>query len=293
MAKKIVTKKEHTILLLLYIFRFLNSKQVQEFLVHKDHRRINSWLKDLTEKEYIVREYKPIYGQLTKPAIYYLTAKGRKHIKDSYNYYFPPYLKRIARDHKVSKAFKSRCQIIADWYITYIPPTKTSISIVDTLITHCTKEKEEKIPHDILQFFTPSYFPPLELLTGIKPDAYMRKKVKQGVAHGFLFVVDPYVSRLVLRYTIKRIFGTLNEVYWDVDATIAIHIHFLCPNNQVIIYLRRMLPTQIEQEYGGSILINFHLASRNQLYSYKQGKAKEIKWITVSSEYEDDDDDEE
>ncbi len=51
MAKKIVTKKQEEILQLLYIFRFLNSRQVQEFLGHKDHRRINSWLKDLVKKE--------------------------------------------------------------------------------------------------------------------------------------------------------------------------------------------------------------------------------------------------
>jgi len=122
MAHKIITNKEHTILLLLYVFRFLNSKQIQEFMNHKDHRRINSWLKDLSEKEYIVREFKPLYGQLTKPAVCYLTAKGRMYIKKSYPYYFPAYLKRISRDHKTSKAFKIRCQIIADWYLLRFPP---------------------------------------------------------------------------------------------------------------------------------------------------------------------------
>ncbi|OGK51764.1 hypothetical protein A3B02_02445 [Candidatus Roizmanbacteria bacterium RIFCSPLOWO2_01_FULL_42_14] len=287
MAKKIVTKKEHTILLLLYIFRFLNSKQIQEFLIHKDHRRINSWLKDLEEKEYIVREYTPIYGVLTKPAVCYLTTKGRKHIKESYNYYFPPYLKRISRDHKVSKAFKTRCQIIADWYITRIPPTKAGISIVDTLIKHCITAIEEKMPLNTVQFFTPSYFPTFKLLKHIKPDAYIRKKAREGIAPGFLFVVDPYVSRLVIRYTIKRIFTTLNEEYWE-DDVIAFHMYFLCPNNQVIIYLRRMLPTQLEQEYASGTPLHFHLATRNQLYNYKQGKIETIKWITISSEDEDD-----
>ena len=52
---KLITKKQETILTLIFTFRFINSKQIQEFLQHKDHRRINSWLKDLTEKEYVER----------------------------------------------------------------------------------------------------------------------------------------------------------------------------------------------------------------------------------------------
>lgn len=55
MAKKLLTKIQQTILTLLFTFRFINSKQIQQFLQHKDHKRINSWLKDLEEKGYIVR----------------------------------------------------------------------------------------------------------------------------------------------------------------------------------------------------------------------------------------------
>jgi helix-turn-helix protein len=76
MAKKDITNKEHIIIVLLLIFRFINSKQIQEFLGHKDHRRINSWLKDLVEKGYIERDFTPIYGTLTKPAVYTLSVKG-------------------------------------------------------------------------------------------------------------------------------------------------------------------------------------------------------------------------
>src|SRR5579864_1383619 len=117
MAKKIITKKQHIILLLIYIFRFVNRKQIQEFLDHRDHRRINAWLKDLTTKQYIERDFKVVYGILTKPAVYNLTTKGRKYIKESFRYHMPVYLKRIARDKDASKAFRIKCQIIADWYL--------------------------------------------------------------------------------------------------------------------------------------------------------------------------------
>ncbi len=81
MAKKIVTNKQQLILVILLTFRFVNSKQVQEFLCHKDHRRINSWRKDLTERGYVRRDFNPIFGTLTKPAVYSLTASGRTHLK--------------------------------------------------------------------------------------------------------------------------------------------------------------------------------------------------------------------
>ncbi len=135
MAKKEVTNKQKIILLLIYLFRFLNSKQIQEFLGHKDHRRINAWLKELVTKEYLERDYKVVYGTLTKPAVYNLSAKGRKYIKEGFSYYFPHYLKKIARDNKASKSFKIRCQIIADLYLLWFPPLEEKNE---------KKQKEEK-----------------------------------------------------------------------------------------------------------------------------------------------------
>ncbi len=226
MAKKIVTKKQRLILMLLYTFRFLNSKQIQEFLNHKDHRRINSWLKDLSDKGYIERDFKPIFGTLTKPAVYYLTALGRKDIKERHEYYFPHYLRRISRDNKVSKAFRIRCQITADWYLMLFPNAEkdksdkatTGIDIIDYLekiLEIGTKNYEDKIPVTRLQFFTPAYFPSFILLDKLKPDAYLRKKSTKGIAHGLLFVLDAYIPRFLLRYTLKRIFDTLDEESWD------------------------------------------------------------------------------
>ncbi len=315
--KRIVTEKQKLILTLLYCFRFLNSKQIQQFLNHKDHRRINSWLKDLEGKGYIARDFKPIYGTLTKPAVCYLTALGRKHIKDykNYNYYFPKYLKRIVRDNKASKSFRIRCQILADWYLTLKSPkrkeeeskednknntgkedaknqrinkginnSKTGIEIVDYLDEILTNDvpKKEKIPLNTIQFFTPAYYPNFVLLDGIKPDGYMKKKTTDGINHALLFVLDAYIPRFLLRYSLKKIFDILDENDLDSDDSIKyLHVYFLCPNNKIIIYLRRSLPTFLENYYGKTL--KFHLATRNQLYKKKQGKSEKIDWFTISS----------
>lgn len=322
MSKKIITNKQQTILTLLLTFRFLNSKQIQEFLNHKDHRRINSWLKDLNDKQYVERDFKPVYGILTKPAVYFLAGKGRKHLKESYRYHFTQYMKRISRDNTLSKAFRIRCQIIADWYLMLFPPqqntdsrgkanksinitkeeinqkkgkgkiktnykkTKTGIDIVDNLITQLstdTDEEKEKIPSNTLQFYTPSYFPSFILLDKIKPDAYLRKRTTKGITHGLLFALDAYIPRMMLRYLVQRIFTTLDEEYWEEDSIHSLQIYILCPNNQIIIYLRRLLPSFLEKYYGGKLL-QFNFTTRNQLYRRQNGSAESIKWITFSSD---------
>jgi hypothetical protein len=201
-------------------------------------------------------------------------------------------LKRNARDGKASKAFRIRCQIIADWYLTLFPPQKnmdkgnkgTGIDILDYLVTELTidrGDKEEKIPINSLQFFTPAIFPPFILLEKIKPDAYLRKKTTKGITHGLLFVIDAYIPRFLLRYTLKRIFDTLDEELWDDKSILSLNFYFLCPNNMIIIYLRRLLPSFMEQYYGKELI--FHFATRNQLYDRKNGKTENIKWTTLSS----------
>src|SRR5205085_5355879 len=84
-------------------------------------------LKDLTEKEYITRDFTPIYGILTKPAVYCLSSLGRATIKKTYSYHLPIYLKRIARDNKASKGFKIRCQVLADFYLTLFSASMLSL----------------------------------------------------------------------------------------------------------------------------------------------------------------------
>jgi len=300
MAKKVITKKEHIVIVLLFVFRFVNSKQMQQFLGHRDHRRINSWLKDLVEKGYIERDFTPIYGTLTKPAVYNLAVKGRHFIRHVYPYYFPNYLKRIARDSKTSKSFRIRCQIIADWYLTLFPPQQrservpisirratraTGIAIVDSLITELTTDRgdtEEKIPMNTLQFFTPAYFPRFILLEKIKPDAYLRRRTPKGVTHGLLFVLDAYIPRLLLRYKVKHVFEVLDEEHWEDETIQALHVYMLCPNHAIIIYLKRLLRSFFENYYGSKDLV-FFLASRNELYDRKQGKTDRMKWNTISS----------
>ncbi len=284
MSKKIITNKQNTILTLLLTFRFLNSKQIQQFLNHKDHRGINRWLKTLVENEYVERDFKPVYGNLTKPAVYFLTTKGRKQIKDIYTYYLPKYLRKISRDNKASKGFRIKCQMVGDWYLMLFPPAENKkIAILDNLIKGLTTgEMDEKAPLNTLQFFTSVNFPSFILLDKIKPDAYVRKKTTKGVTHELLFVLDAYVPRVMLQYFLKKIFTTLDEEYWETEDIATTQLYVLCPNNMVIIYLKRLLKSFLERYYGDKPLV-FYFATRNQLYKQLQNPAEKIKWRSISS----------
>lgn len=301
MAKKEITKKQKLILLLIYTFRFINSKQIQEFLNHKDHRRINSWLKDLVTKEYITRDFKFVYGTLTKPAVFSLSIKGRKYIREEFTYHFPKYLKRIARDTKASKSLKIRCQLIADWYLMFFSPRlekglwtdreekkgqkeNTGIGIIDSLLHALTTEREEKsLQQNIVYFFTPSFFPDFILLQKLKPDGYMKLRNEDGTYHGLLFVIDSYIPEFLLRHTIKRIFDTLDEERWEDDTMYELDLYFLCPNNKISIYLKKFF-TQYLQNYYSKTPLRVRSTTRDLLYARKNGNANKTGWEISSSD---------
>ena len=280
MAKKIITKKQEIILSLILTFRFVNSKQIQQFLEHKDHRRINAWLKDLAQKGFIVREYKRIFGTLTKPAVCFLTTQGRAYIRDTLCFFDIDYLNRLRGDKDRSKSFKIRCQLIADFYLILFAGKEEELLI----------SLEEYIEEGVTlkttssQFFTPAFYSelPFILLPHLKPDAYVYKETTKGISHNCIFVLDAYVSRLILQYTLKNIFQALDEEVWEKDDILSLELYLICPNNMVIVYLRRLLKSFMQRYYGSKPLL-FHFATRNQLYKKQKEPSSRIGWITVSS----------
>jgi hypothetical protein len=263
-----ITKKQQTILTILFTFRFINSKQIQQLLSHKDHRRINSWLKDLMEKEYVERDFQPIFGTLTKPAIYFLSIKGRDFIRKTY-FVDDIYLARLREDKKRLKAFRIRCQIVADCFLLLFP------------------DQVNEYANIIFQFVTPAFYKDLDynLTSLLKPDAYGYLKNADGITHIFFSILDAYIPKMMLRNKIQHIFTTLNEETWEDEAICSLQLYVVCPNNVIIIYLKRILPTMLEN-YSGNVEISFHLATRNQVYKRRQNPTAKTGWISfVSTEY--------
>ncbi len=279
MAKKIITQKQNTILTLIYTFRFINSKQIQIFLNHKDHRRINSWLKDLVEKRYVERDFHPVFGTLTKPAIYFLARKGRDYIRDVYGGWQEAYLARLREDKKRSKAFRIRCQTLAECYLLWL---NTQGAQYPDLLTKWFRDGIT-LRSNQLQLFTPAFYEGLDfaLLPHLKPDGYGYSKKSKGIDHALFYILDAYIPRMMLRNYLKRIFTVLDEENWEDENIQSLQFYFICPNHMVIIYLKRLLSSFLEEYYGKKLMFLF--ATRNQVYKRKENNAASTGWITVSS----------
>lgn len=81
---------------------------------------------------------------------------------------------------------------------------------------------------------------------------------------------------------LKRIFTALTDEYWEEDSITALHLYFVTPSNAIIIYLRIMLKSFLENYYASAPLF-IHFATRNQLYKNQKYDAAEMGWSTISS----------
>lgn len=122
-----LTKKQQVILRLLYRYRFLNRIQIQALMGHKDPKTINLWLRDLRAKGYVEWIYSTHFAEKTKPAIYYLSLNGVRHLRtltrtgedeDGRAIVLPVYppeeLRKRYKEPTRSQTYIDRCILIAE-----------------------------------------------------------------------------------------------------------------------------------------------------------------------------------
>lgn len=116
---KTITPKQELILKYLYQYNFLNRIQIQAFLNHKDHKRINDWLKDLTEKEYLNRIHSNSAVISMSPTIYYAGINAIRYFK-SLKQDNSSYLKKLYRDNERSESFIDEQILIANICLNFL-----------------------------------------------------------------------------------------------------------------------------------------------------------------------------
>lgn len=106
-------QKQQEILTIIPRFRFLDRTHIQSFLKHKQKQRINKWLKDLIQKEYLIRRYdNAIVGRNKRPAIFCLGNSGVQWI-NTFGIYGENFIRNLYRDKKRSDSFIEHCLTIA------------------------------------------------------------------------------------------------------------------------------------------------------------------------------------
>lgn len=108
-----ITATQESILMCLYLFRFLSSNHIQALLGHKSKSRINEWLSELMAKGYVLGSYAQTMGEINKPAVYKLGLQGIRFLKTRSNIR-GEVIARIYRDNLRSKDFVDRCLLVAD-----------------------------------------------------------------------------------------------------------------------------------------------------------------------------------
>ncbi|MCL5411056.1 MAG: replication-relaxation family protein [Patescibacteria group bacterium] len=241
---KLITQKQQEILTLLYKYRFLNRIQIQTFLNHKYHKRINDWLKDLNQKEYINRIYSTNFGENTKPAIYYIGLNGIRYLKTQDDCSLEVLQKRY-RDKDRSESFIDQCILVGDIVLQ---------------LKECAQKSKEEGEYELAYFVAtatdianPEYR--FNFLSEIKPDLLMKrqktkKSSKRTKSLCFLFLVlPPTLPRYSIRKRVKDIIRLYYEGDWEATEELPFpSIMIICPTLSTLIYTKRMTRKLLEDE---------------------------------------------
>lgn len=237
-----ITPKQLEILTLIYRFRFLNRHQIQTLLNHKDPKRINYWLKDLTEKNILGRIYSTKLKENTKPAIYYLATKSRKILLEQENTN-EKILRRAYRDKNASQKLINHSLFLADVYL---------------LLKEQSLKNKQK-----LHFYTKTDLAEHYYLPYNRPDAYISLKNKELTKRYFLEIIDEGTPRFMLRKKISQYIEYFDEGTWE-NRTLHENpsLLFICPNQNIYNFLTKHIAQVLEEETSD---LQFFLSLKSEI----------------------------
>lgn len=247
------TPKQHDLITLIYRFRFLNRIQLQTLLHHKDKRRINAWLKELTQYKYLGRIFSTKLLENTKPAIYYLSHEGILYLRDR-GIATEQQLKKYYEDNHRSQRFIDHCILLGTMYVQL---------------------QQEQKDGKKLQFLTKSGFGESEALQEIRPSAYY---TKSKAKHYFIELFDEGMPRFAIRARIRQYFAFYWSATWEQETKAKFPaILLVCQSEQIQRFLWKFISTTLEEEGEAEDLI-FSLTTKALLEA--QGMKGKI-WRTM------------
>ncbi len=200
-----ITKKQSEIVKLVFQYRFANRVQIQRYLKHKDPKRINAWLKDLVEKQYLGRIYSHKLLENTKPAIYFLHNNGilynrfnAEEINHSEGLLDFIYVKKYYKDKRASTTFVKHCVSICEICIQFLEFERKTTTVKFELYT-----KSEHLI--LLQLRGEEYIHIKKLVPDVALYEYTETKDHkiESVTY-FVELFDPRVPRYAIRYKIRQ-----------------------------------------------------------------------------------------
>lgn len=221
----LITPKQHTILQLLYRYRFLNRIQIQQLLKHKDKRRVISWLKELRDKGYIAWKYDSAdFIAKSQPAIYYLALGGiqRLRVEETYP---PEELRKRYKEADRTQAFIDRCILVADSCLALQAKSSGKLEYQWYLPTDLKNADSTHCP-----------------LADLQPHLYFTKADNEGLTSYTLEVIEPTMPRYSLRKRLNDYIAILADEWGDKKGPPPIAL-FVCATTADLLYIKRRLKT--------------------------------------------------
>lgn len=238
-----ITFKQQEILLLLYKYRFLNRIQIQTFLGHKYPKRINDWLKDLTQNEYVGRIYSTDFGENTKPAIYFIGSNGIRFLKTR-DECSPDVIQRLYKEKNRQESFIAHSLFIADCSLGLLKKRSEGEKQSYDVLTEANLADSESEFHSLTDY-------DFQLLV---------TKEKSKTTTNLLFAMfDITLPRYRMR---KRIMTWLSEFYdsgdWEEASDLPFpSIYVVCPTKALMIYCKRLAISLLEDSDREDVPILF------------------------------------
>lgn len=233
-----ITNKQKEILLHLYRFRFLNRLQLQQLLNHTTYKRINLWLKDLTEKEYTTRIFKRSWTENSTPAKYYIALNGIRFLKTQPNCK-KEYLEKLYREKDRSEKFIDKSLFIANVYLKFIGDFKNDISNY--------------------KFSTQSDLTPKSIVSDIMPD-FLIIRSNNTTKHFNLFQLFPEgTPRFAVRKRIEKYMTFLTE---EDGTQLSANLHLIAQTDALHKYLTRHVERILQDE---SISVPIRVSTYDQI----------------------------
>lgn len=213
-----ITTKQKEILLLLYRFRFLSRTQIQTLLKHKDSRRINEWLKDLTNKNYTGRIYEKKLG-INDPAIYFISRNGIKFLK-SLEECEGELIRKLYQETRRSKIFVNQCILIAD------------------INMNLRKQNAQGF-----EFYTQSDFPSKGKIRELLPSFAYVKEIDKTLMQYPCEIFKTGMPRFAIRARIAKYLE-----FFKPDEQSNVYIIFICPNEIIQKFVKRFTERLIDED---------------------------------------------
>jgi hypothetical protein len=226
-----ITTKQQEILKLLYKHRFLNRKQIQQLLNHKDKRRIISWLKDLRDKQYVDWRYDSTdFIAKSQPGIYYLSLHGIRYLR-SLSTYPNEELRKRYKEPGRTQVFIDRCLLVADCCAALQAKSN------DELKYACV------LPADYVDPDSEYHF-----LDELRPHLFFSKQQDNETTDYLLENFEQTLPRYQLRKRLKDYVNYLANEDWEDILDEAPIVLFVCPNTAELLYVKRRVRKLFEDE---------------------------------------------